>query len=67
MFVFIKLLELTGIVSKYWIYHAEHNNTKYYFIALYRDVMSAKRKRTHQTVQQNLIICTKDQNRLVTK
>ena len=26
-------------------YYAENNNTKYYFIALYRDAMPAKRKK----------------------
>ena len=60
MFVFIKLIELTGIISKHWIYYAEHNNTKYYFIAPYWDTMPAKEKRKHQTIQQNLIKCIKD-------
>ena len=67
MLVIIKLIELTGIISKHWIYYAEHNNTKYYFISQYRDVMPAKRKRTHQTIQQNLIKLIKNQNWLGAK
>ena len=41
-------------------------NTKYYFAALYFHAMPAN-KRTHKTINQNLIKCISVQNRLGTK
>ena len=45
MFVFIKWIKLTEIISKYWTCHAGHNRAKYYLIALYQDAISATTKK----------------------
>ena len=52
MLVFIKLTEFIGIISKYLVCYAEHNNTKYYFIHHIEMQYQHKGKRTHQAIQQ---------------
>ena len=62
----LKLRELTLIISKACIYYDDYNNTKYFFIASYRDAISTNNIK-YQSIQQNLIKCIKVQNELTTK
>ena len=41
----LKIKKISIMISRNGIYYAVHNNTKYYFVASYRDAMPAKKKK----------------------
>ena len=57
----LKLWELTWIISKFWMYYAAQNNTKYYFIASYL-LGKPTNNRSRQKILQNMMKCIKEQN-----
>ena len=66
MLVFTKIKRIKLIISKFWMYYATLNNTKYYLIASYL-LGKPTNSRTRQKIQLNLMKCIKVQNQLGTK
>ena len=66
MLFWLKLRELTWIISKIWIYYAAHNNTKYYLVASYL-LGKPTNSRTRQKIHQILMKRIKVQNQSGTK